>query len=146
MKILVLCHGNVNRSPACEAVLRSQGLDASSAGFTHANRRASRKMRRRMAHHGYDMEAHRSRPVTREMLLDPSLGLVVYMDGGNLRRIEALLEGAAPAIRPPMICLGSCIGAPRIEDPAFMKESSEEFRATVDKIITASLKLAEKIK
>jgi protein-tyrosine-phosphatase len=140
--ILVLCHGNVNRSPACEAVLRSIGVDATSAGFTHAGRRAAGKMRREMARHGYDLAPHRTRTVTREMVLDPTVELLVYMDVGNYRRLSALLEGVPASEWPRTVCLGTYIGAPRIEDPAFMRDQSPEFIATTEGIIRASLELA----
>ena len=137
--ILVLCHGNINRSPACAAVLRGGGVDnVVSAGFVNPGRRAAKKMRDMMLGYHYDLASHRSQLVTRKMMKEATA--IVYMDNGNLRRIE---EMGVPGIHT--ISLGSVGGKRRIPDPAYQARDSQEFLETVELIIRCSRKLAKEL-
>lgn len=142
-KVLVLCHGNINRSPLCEAVLLSHGLRVSSAGFVNPGRRASKKMRTAAEELGLSLEHHRSQLLTRE--LHEWADLIVYMDGGNLRRLEAF-EQSLPWARD-RVCLGEYAPSPiaRIPDPAFIKRDTPEFAAVVQLIHSCSETLAKKL-
>ena len=90
-RVLVLCHGNICRSPYVEAYLKDQGDDlgigVSSAGFIGPGRpppsEALRAASRRQLHHG----DHISRLVSEEMLDDADLLLLVDASHGTrLRR------------------------------------------------------------
>lgn len=146
MKILVLCHGNINRSALAEAVLRKHGpADATfvSAGFVNPDRRAAKKMRDAAESRGYSLENHRSQLVDRDMLLNADL--VIYMDGGNYRRLKTMFNGELITVR--VACLGQWAKpmVHRIPDPAFMAKGSEEFSNTVDLIVGAARNLAQEL-
>lgn len=137
-RVLVVCHGNINRSAACAAVLRAVGIEVRSAGFVNPGHRASKKMRDVMAAVGYDLEEHRSTLLTQELV--DWADVVVFMDRGNRKRLEPFdLEAVE------LHCLGS-FAEPKVEripDPAFMARGSEEFAATVALIMKASSNLAK---
>lgn len=130
MRVLALCHGNINRSPLCEAVLAERGVEALSAGFKEAGRRAAKKTRDAAALHGYDLEQHRSQTVTPELL--SWADLVVLMDRGNRRRLFQIPAGCR------FIMLGAYVGLPRIPDPAFLARDSEEFLSAINLVIQAT--------
>lgn len=136
MKILVLCHGNINRSPLAAAVLRTLGHDVKSAGFVNPGKRASGKMRRAALAHSYDLEEHRSQLCTPELVQWAEL--VVLMDGGNEKRFRQ--QFTAPVVR-----LGHW-GDPRrdrVPDPAFLADGSHDFDQVVRFIISCALKLGK---
>jgi protein-tyrosine-phosphatase len=156
--ILVLCHGNINRSPACAAVLRDALVrmepsfyTVTSAGFINPGRRAAKKMREAMLAMGYDLSQHRSQLVTPEML--QSADIVVYMDGGNARRIVNMMQASNYRMcgwRPlPDKCVNlgkwSVPVAPKVPDPAFMKKDSPEFAAVVEQLVLSSRALAKQL-
>lgn len=112
--VLVLCHGNVNRSPLCQYLLQeSLGREVRSAGVKpDARGPASRKLRRwaaaRWEHLSHDkrmwklyervtslLEQHRARPLTDDLLLWADC--IVLMDNGNLTRL--LHHMVDPALR-----------------------------------------------
>ena len=148
-RVLILCHGNINRSALAEAVVRHFAgimLNVTSAGFTSPGRRAAKKMRDAASARGYSLEGHRSQLVTRDMVLDADV--VIYMDGGNLRRLRRLMDvpkgGDVPAWCYP---LGPWAepSVDRIPDPAFMRRGSPEFEETVELIEEASRNLANEL-
>lgn len=143
MKTLILCHGNINRSPMCAAVMRCYAgslLDIRSAGFVNPGRRAAKKMRDLAEERGYDLSEHRSQLATRELMLKHDV--IIYMDGGNYRRLKDLLNGSLTDKQ--VYCLGAFANPPveRIPDPAFMSRGSSELLATVDLIEEASRRAA----
>jgi protein-tyrosine phosphatase len=129
-KVLVVCHGNVNRSPLCAAVLASRGVTVRSAGFVNPGKRASKKTRDWAAEQGYDLEGHRSQLLTPELM--KWADIVIYMDNGNFRRLPKSNKA---------VCLGSFLGLTRIPDPAFMARGSKEFLDTMNLIRAASIEL-----
>jgi protein-tyrosine-phosphatase len=113
MRILVVCHGNINRSPFAEALIRHLRPEFSvlSAGLhTHDGRRAARRARESAIRHGIDLEAHRSRQLTDNML---DTDLILYMDGANARRLEA--RGLMSRAR----CIATYAGGTRVLDPNY---------------------------
>lgn len=138
MKILVLCHGNKYRSPTCEVVLKKLGMEVESAGFAYPKQRAAKSIRDTLRPFGYDLEEHRSRVVTKEMV--DTADLILYMDGGNLKRLAAQFPYALNKAR----CLASYINKKRIPDPAFAPNPLE-FSKIVDMIIAASISAHKKI-
>lgn len=157
MRVLVVCHGNINRSPLCAAVLRSYpelevreaAMKSLVAGWRPE--RAAKKMRDAvMERYGINLEKHRSQPFTDSLF--NWADAIVYMDGGNLKRIWDFYEVCHkkdPTIGDPrLIPLGDyCLGGARhkIPDPAFMRRGSEDFNNVVGMIYDATQQLARKL-
>jgi protein-tyrosine phosphatase len=98
-RILVLCQGNICRSPYAEAVLQRRlgdlGLSTvgvSSAGFLEAGRETPVEALSVSQARGYDLTRHRSRRVTDAAVRGS--GVVLVMDRRQRRR--ALNMGARP--------------------------------------------------
>lgn len=142
-KILIICHGNINRSPACACILWENFVDVASAGFVNPGRRAALKMRNAVAAFGYDLSEHRSKLVTKAMV--DYADLIIYMDNGNRKR---LVEQFGEDIMTKAKCLGEFArpAVTRIPDPAFMAKGNKMFTDTVSLIIMASEQLVEYIK
>lgn len=89
--ILVICHGNICRSPYLEAVLRSHlpDITVTSAGFVGPDRSVPEHSLTVAARRGLDLSGHRSRLLTREMLQRAEL--VVVMDTRQARHLERQL-------------------------------------------------------
>lgn len=135
-RVLVLCHGNINRSALAHVVMEDwcDGLmQIKSAGFVNPGKRAAKKMRDAAMARGYNLEEHRSTLISKELI--DWADLVFYMDGGNLKRLTNFLcsweDIACNAIPLGMYASPEVT---RIPDPAFMKRGSVEFEDTVDLI------------
>lgn len=92
MRVLVLCHGNLNRSAFVAALIAQlrPSWDVRSAGLkTKDGRRASRKARSAASERGLSLEAHRSSVATRDLVEWSQVTL--YMDGGNEKRLRELV-------------------------------------------------------
>lgn len=137
MNILVLCHGNINRSAACAEILRKKIPTVKSAGFVGPGKRAAKKMRDAMAGRGVDLSEHRSQLVTRELV--EWADEIIYMDGGNRKRFMDKF----PDMEDKLECLGrhSEPQLNRIPDPGFMAKDSKDFRNTVRLIYESSVNL-----
>lgn len=158
-RVLVVCHGAINRSPMCAAVLRAEGLTNVKVAALKPNgggERAARKMRMAALDIGLDLEEHRSVKLDTNLLLWAEY--VIYMDGGNLRRLgnvadnyrvkEKLPVSFDPLPNQHWIALGQYAlpAVHRIPDPAFIKKDTPEFAAVVDLIHKASVRLAAAIR
>lgn len=141
MKVLVLCHGNINRSPLAEAVLHYRGWAVRSAGFKPGGGRAAKKMRDWVAENLPDcwpsVEAHTPTLVTPELVRWADV--VLLMDGGNLKRFEALF-GKLDKVQ----MLGSYVGLPRIPDPGFMSRGDPKLGTTYALVAEAAATFAKK--
>lgn len=100
MRVLVLCHGNLNRSPLVAALIARErpDWDVVSAGLkAHEHRKAARKAREAAERLGLDLSLHRSQQVTLRALQDADV--VLYMDNGNALRLSAMIADAPPRMR-----------------------------------------------
>ena len=80
--VLVLCHGNICRSPIAAALLRRQlvplGIEVQSAGFIGFNRPSPSAAVTAARHYGVDLSDHHSRLLTAD--LAHTADLIVVMD------------------------------------------------------------------
>lgn len=97
-RILVLCHGNICRSPYLAAVLQRALPDiaVSSAGFVGADRPVPALSLEVSARRGLDLSRFRSRPI-----FDDDVGnanLIIVMDARQARRLRKLFQVEADRI------------------------------------------------
>jgi protein-tyrosine-phosphatase len=117
--VLVLCQGNICRSPYAAAVLSSlvaaHGTRVHSAGFIGPGRPVPDHALRLAGDRGIDLAQHRSRLVTEGLI--ESAQLVVVMDEDQARAVRV----RHPAMRAPVLLLGdfdpSPISRRSIHDP-----------------------------
>lgn len=105
LRVLMVCLGNICRSPTAEGVLRAKlrdaGLDGSvevdSAGISdwHVGAPPDHRSQRHAKRRGYDLSGLRSRPVGSADF--ERFDLLLAMDDDNL---DALLAACPPAHRP----------------------------------------------
>lgn len=134
MKILVLCHGNINRSPLFAAVLRSRTKhEIRSRGFGPSGKRVPRRMRELARTLGYDLTTYWSQQVQHEDLAWADC--IIYMDKGQADRLAAMRTFALKA-ETRVICAGGFIGRGRVPDPHFLKGA--EFERAVKLTVTAA--------
>jgi protein-tyrosine-phosphatase len=145
-RILVVCHGNVNRSPLAAAVMRQAGLTCVKEAALKLNgggERAAKKIRQAAKNYGLSLEWNRSTAITYSLFEESEV--IVYMDGGNLKRLRAL--SAEPLPHQRWVGLGEYCNPPvaRIPDPAYMKEYSQEFILVVPQIVFAARAFAKNV-
>lgn len=115
MKILFVCHGNINRSAAAEIVSRDLHPDweARSAGVAASpGRPTAPKMREALEQLGYKETQIGASPFTKE--LEEWADVVYYMDDGNLEKMVDI-AGMSQKYKP----LGPLAGADKVPDPHF---------------------------
>lgn len=98
--VLVLCHGNLFRSPFAEFLLASNlpSLCVSSAGLHAADNHASPPRAIALAaSFGVDLEDHRTTPLSEKIISEADLILV--MEGAQLADLARLYPLARPKIR-----------------------------------------------
>lgn len=132
-RILVVCHGNICRSPLAGAILarelgqeqvRDRGLKPKEGAI------AAKKVRDYALTLDIALSTHRARCTQLEDV--EWANLVLYMDNANRERLEAF-PGALEKAR----CLAEWVGLKRIPDPNYMKGDSEEFRDVMELIVKA---------
>lgn len=146
MNILVVCHGNIYRSPFAAKVIHHHSdvsVDVRSGGFVNPGHVAAKKMRLAAKEWGYDLSLHRSKLVTIKDLQWADITL--YMDDGNYRRLLSL--AGSDLHEMTLTPLGEYAVPPvkTIKDPAFTKAGSDEFRSIVDTLENAARNFANSI-
>lgn len=147
MTVLVLCHGNICRSPLAAAVMKRAGLeDVISAGFKPGGKRSPKKMREWAAENatGIDLSEHRSTEVTAEML--KTAEWILYMDGGQRKRLERLwTENGLEELRGSVVNFCEPLAyyleppAEKIADPMFAGNKDDpRFIAIMHHLIAAA--------
>jgi protein-tyrosine phosphatase len=87
--IVVICHGNICRSPYLEAVLRASlpEVSVSSAGFVGAGRGVPPASTEVATRRGLDLSTHRSRLITSDILEQADLLIVMDEDQARALRV-----------------------------------------------------------
>ena len=72
MKVLFVCTGNINRSAVADVILREvEGFEVKSCGTGKTalkNCKAASRMRRSAEKHGFDLDQHRTTPISVELV------------------------------------------------------------------------------
>jgi len=121
LKVLFVCHGNINRSPSAEIVAKQLHPDweVKSCGLkTWPGRITAKKMRDTLNRRGYATDGIRSTPITPELV--EWADLILYMDGGNEKRFLAQFGSIEKAER--LSNYTKCVN--RIPDPTWCKDYS----------------------
>ena len=88
--VLVVCHGNIWRSPVGGALLARElaplGIEVQTAGFIGFNRPAPPEAIAAAQRHAIDLASHRSRPITAALLR--ATDLIVVMDPAQHRLLR----------------------------------------------------------
>src|SRR6266550_3255880 len=132
--LLVLCHGNICRSPFAAALLAREltprGVDVRSGGFIGFNRPAPAEAITAAQSHGIDLTKHRSRPVTADVARGADL--IVVMDAIQRRLVYERFGRRLS----DMIMLGdldpAVVETRAIRDP--VDQSSQVFGEVYDRI------------
>lgn len=130
--ILVVCHGNICRSPYLEAVLRRElpAVSVTSAGLVGPDRPVPKNSLAVSAERGLDLSAFRSRPLSRVNARETDL--VIVMDTDQARHLTRIL-----GVSPKRIIIAGDLdptkGATRaIQDP--WRQSMAVFRSSFDRL------------
>ena len=116
MKVLFVCHGNVNRSPAAQIIAEQQYpfLDVKSCGLkAKEGTITAKKMRDTLNEFGYYTNGIRSIQMTMDYWRWADI--IFYMDSGNERRLNKAF-GLSKSKRLSDYC-----DINKIPDPAFSK-------------------------
>lgn len=91
MKVLMVCLGNICRSPTAEAVLRAKApewqIDSAGTAGWHHGKPPYEPMQEAAARRGYDLSALRARQFSPSDFAD--FDLILVMDEENLSDVEA---------------------------------------------------------
>ncbi len=145
-RVVMVCHGNIYRSPFAAAVLEALHkrrpdvpMEIASAGLLGgAAREAPADARRLAAELGYSLETHRSSVLTEE--LAASADLLVVMD----RRNEALVRARFSAHAPKILMLGALDPMARPGDvviPDPYAQGDDVLRAVYTQIVRCVVRL-----
>lgn len=149
MNVLVICHGNICRSPVFSELLQRrnlpnlsirQGALKSYNNELWRSSKASKKIRdKAKIMFNLSLESHRSRKLS----LDDFnwCDYCIYFDSGNLRRIYSINENMDNICK--LINAGELIGISRIKDPNFINKDSSELDIILNQINKSVNKFVE---
>lgn len=143
MNILVLCLGNVNRSPLCAELLRRAGYNVDSAAVGHYTVRPAAKKTRDWAKKNFmiDLSHHRSKLVAQYHI--DWADLIVFMTERHYERVCRFKR----CPRSKVIFLGDYLTPKRsVPDPGFMSKDSEEFDRAMNTVVRATNRLISELK
>ena len=132
--VLVVCAGNICRSPTAEYVLKSKlvgkSVKVSSAGLTALEGRTADSIAQQIAlQRGIDMSEHQGRQVDSKLVAQNSLILVMEQ-----RHIDDLCA-RYPQARGKTFLLGKWLGEKEVPDP--YRQSTEAFEHVYELIDSA---------
>ncbi|HIF9179500.1 TPA: low molecular weight phosphotyrosine protein phosphatase [Photobacterium damselae] len=143
--ILVICVGNICRSPSGERILQAllPNKNIASAGIGTAKSGLSGKPADKMAaavaeEHGYSLEGHQAQQLTSRLIRDYDLILVMEKE-----HIEAVTN-IVPEARGKIMLFGQWIGQQDIPDP--YRQTREAFEHAYSLIELASKGWVKKLK
>jgi protein-tyrosine phosphatase len=141
--VLVVCHGNICRSPFAAAYLaeripelevRSSGLAAGTAAS------ADPSAMRAAARLGHDLSRHQSRPITSSDLSEPDLVLV-------MEAVQATdFRARAPALSQRVFVLGDFLAVPPFDIADPWGCSDADFDRIFAQIVAALDRLTQRLK
>jgi protein-tyrosine phosphatase len=135
MKVLFVCHGNINRSAAGEIILKVKKPDweVKSAALkeTKGGEITAKKMREALREKGYQTEGLRSTPISKELI--DWADVVFYMDSSNEKKLE---EKYGKTVFDKSIRISRYLGIPKIPDPNFAK-SNDLHKLVIDMLDAA---------
>jgi len=138
MKILFVCHGNINRSAAGEIILKQikpeWNVKSAALKDTKGNEITAKKMRDALGERGYPNEGIRSTAITQDLV--DWADVIFYMDDSNRNKLE---EKFGISVFTKCVRLSSLLGIPKIPDPNFAKDN--ELHKTVISMLEESLKV-----
>ena len=127
MRVLMVCLGNICRSPMAEAVLATMRpdwtVDSAGTGGWHAGERPDQRTLSELQRHGI-ATAHRARQVAVEDFTD--FDLILAMDRQNLRDLQGIRPPDATA-RLELLGAYDPAGVAEVPDPYY--DGAEAFAA-----------------
>ncbi|MBK0381531.1 low molecular weight phosphotyrosine protein phosphatase [Pedobacter sp. SD-b] len=125
MKILMVCLGNICRSPLAEGILQhlanEQGLDwqvdSAGTGNYHIGGKPDPRSVKVAKQHGIDISRQRARQITREDLSD--FDHIYVMDKSNYKNVVALASSADEKEKIKLLITGDVVPDPYYDDALF---------------------------
>jgi protein-tyrosine phosphatase len=143
-RILVVCHGNLCRSPYLQAVLQRSlpDVSVSSAGLAGSDRPVAEISVILSAQRGLDLSRYRSRPITQSKI--SAADLLIVMDADQAREIARMFR-----VNRDRIVIASDLepmfeASRAIRDP--WNQSIEVFRSTFDRLDRCAVALVKALR